>query len=534
MRAVIYARYSSDMQREESVEAQVRAAKEHIKKNNDTLVGLYIDRAYSARSDKRPDFQRMIEDSKYDIFDKIVIHKLDRFSRDRYDHVFYKRELRQNGVLLESVLEKLDGSPESIILESMLEGFSEYYSRNLSREVMKGKKETALECKHTGGIPPFGYDVGIDRKYVINENEAKAVRYIFESYLAGDGYESIFRWLRDNGIKGKRGGIIAKNSLHDILSNEKYTGVYIYNKAVSKDVYGKRNGHKDKPQSEIIRIDGGMPEIISKKTFERVKEEMTKNKTGKNRAKEPYLLSGLIFCANCGSSLVGCSRGNPRTPTEITRKYYECNTKKRKKTCNLKSVNRDEIEEAVILYLESIVNKDKIDEMSDWLMTNSKIYLKTSKTELSETRKELQLVSKNVEQLLDKILNGLDSEAARQRLSEAEAKKLQLEIKVADMEIKAQSTAPISKANIKKYLSQIHNIRKKTRKEQAQIIKQYIKRIEVFPESEDGEDRKFKITTNLDILLNWGEDRKGVIPSPPKKASPRIPRACFVNIFKLR
>jgi len=179
IRAVIYPRYSSDNQREESIEAQVRACTEYCKAKGYVIVGMYPDEATSARSDNRPGFQRMIADAKRGLFDVVVVHKLDRFSRDRYDHAFYKRELRQCGVRLESVLERLDDSPESVILEAMLEGISEYASKNLAREVMKGLRENALACKHTGGVPPLGYDVGEDRRYVLNEREAEAVHYIY-------------------------------------------------------------------------------------------------------------------------------------------------------------------------------------------------------------------------------------------------------------------------------------------------------------------------------------------------------------------
>ncbi|SHH31849.1 Resolvase, N terminal domain [Thermosyntropha lipolytica DSM 11003] len=88
----------------------------------------------------------------------MIVHKLDRFARNRYDSAFYRRELKKNGVQIVSVTENLDDSPESIILESVLEGMAEYYSRNLAREVMKGMKETAYKCKHTGGRPPLRYD----------------------------------------------------------------------------------------------------------------------------------------------------------------------------------------------------------------------------------------------------------------------------------------------------------------------------------------------------------------------------------------
>ncbi len=515
MRAVIYARYSSSLQREESIEAQLRACTDFIaKQNNWVLTGTYIDRAFSARSDQRPEFQNMINDAKRQKFDTIVIHKLDRFSRDRYDHAFYKRELRQAGVSLVSVLEHLDNSPESVVLESVLEGFSEYYSKNLGREVMKGLRETALSCRHTGGVPPLGYDVGPDGKYIINEKEANAIRYVFTAYINSVGYTEIADWLKINNINGKRGKIIAKNSLHDILSNEKYTGTYIYNRSAAKDAFGKRNGHENKKDEQIIRIEGGMPQIISHEIFEKAMMKMQNNKSGKNRAKEPYLLSGLLFCGKCEGAYVGSSRGNPRTATETPKKYYECSTKKRTKECDADSVNRDEIENIVLNYLESLMTKDTITDITEWISENAKIYIKSAAEEEKQIKKELASITKDANKLLDKILDGFDSPLARQRLEDAEAKKLQLEVRLTDIQIRAASTPEISKEGIKNYLSQLKGIKSKDRQTQSNIIHQFIERVYIYPGAPGGPSKEVKIKTKLDSLLTR-EDRNGHAPSPP-------------------
>ena len=127
MTAVIYARYSSDSQREASIEGQLRDCKDYAEKNGITVVGTYIDRAYSAKTDDRPDFQRMIKDSGKKIFDVVLVWKLDRFARNRYDSARYKTQLKKNGVKLMSATEIISEGPEGIILESVLEGYAEYY-----------------------------------------------------------------------------------------------------------------------------------------------------------------------------------------------------------------------------------------------------------------------------------------------------------------------------------------------------------------------------------------------------------------------
>ena len=163
-RAAFYGRFSSNNQREESIDAQLRAAEEFAKKNNYEIVRTYADKAKSGTSDKRPEFLQMIKDAEKGIFDTLIVHKLDRFSRNKYDSALYKRKLKQYGIKLVSVTEQLDDSPESVILESVIEGMAEYYSKNLARETMKGLKENAYKCKHTGGLAPLGYDVNSDKR----------------------------------------------------------------------------------------------------------------------------------------------------------------------------------------------------------------------------------------------------------------------------------------------------------------------------------------------------------------------------------
>lgn len=123
MNAVIYARYSSDSQREESIEGQLRECREYAERNNMTIVGTYIDRALSAKTADRPEFQRMIKDSAKELFEIVLVWKLDRFSRDRYDSAHYKHILKKNGVKVISAKEHISEGPEGIILEAMLEGY---------------------------------------------------------------------------------------------------------------------------------------------------------------------------------------------------------------------------------------------------------------------------------------------------------------------------------------------------------------------------------------------------------------------------
>ena len=346
--AVIYARFSSYNQREESIEAQERACREYAQRKGLQVIEVYADRAKSGTSAEREEFQRMIKDSGEKKFSYLIIHKLDRFSRNKYDSVIYKRRLRANGVKIISVVENLDDSPESIMLESVIEGMAQYYSKNLAREVMKGLRESAYDCKHLGGIPPLGYDVDPEtQKYVINEAEANIVRLIFEKYLSVWGYKRLLDYLNHVGYRSKRGRYFGKNSLSSILTNEKYVGRYIFNKRQEKTIDGKRNPTL-KPKEELIVIEGGIPAIIDQETFDAVQEKLSRNKrkSGSFKAKETYLLSWLIFCGECGEAMHGNKHLDGRKKSNYS--SYRCHSRENKRGCKNREIRRDYIDSFVL------------------------------------------------------------------------------------------------------------------------------------------------------------------------------------------
>ena len=162
---VIYARYSSDNQREESIEGQLRECRAYAKRNDKKIIGSYIDRALSAKTDARPQFQKMIQDSNAHRFQFVLVWKLDRFSRNRFDSAYYKRALSKNNVKVISATEPISNTPEGIMLESMLEGMAEYYSAELAEKVTRGHTDNALKCKFNGGSVPLGYRINEERHY---------------------------------------------------------------------------------------------------------------------------------------------------------------------------------------------------------------------------------------------------------------------------------------------------------------------------------------------------------------------------------
>jgi len=525
MTAVIYARFSSDNQREESITAQVRACTEYAKRQGYVVVKVYTDEARSATTDDRPGFLTMIRDAMHNLFDVILVHKLDRFSRDRYDSIFYKRELKKAGVRLESVLEHLDNSPESIILESVIEGMAEYYSRNLAREAMKGMKENALQCKHNGGLPPLGYDVDREtRRYIINERESKAVSLIFELYDKGYGYDRIIEQLRLAGHRTKRGKHFSKNSIHGILRNEKYTGVYVFNRTAAKK-FGKRNHHLNKPPEEIIKIPNGMPQIIDRGLWERVQEKMNirrhSGEKARLKSKTTYLLTGKIFCGECGAAVIG------NTASDRGRRYhyYECGKRDRTRLCDNSRIRKHFLEEIVITEIEDNIFSDHVlPIVKQKLITFLNQYQEDRQGELNYLKKELARVERSISQLLNQIEQGFGGAAIASRLKDRETEQFALQTRLAEMEAKA-ATSVVNEKVVHEYLDTMKKLIKNKDDEDTlkHLVSQFVDRVILFKEDvevilkilvTDGGGGPYIIETKVNKLHNKATRNGNVFTFP--------------------
>lgn len=196
MNAVIYARFSSHTQREESIEGQVRECKNFAEKNNIKIINIYADRAVSGKTDNRPQFLQMINDSSKLKFDAVLVYQLDRFARNRYDSAMYKSKLKKYGVRVISAKENITTEAAGIILESVLEGMAEYYSVELAQKVNRGMHENALKCKYNGGVIPLGYKVNPkEQKLEIDNISAQIVKKIFDMYSHGHTIKNIVNFL---------------------------------------------------------------------------------------------------------------------------------------------------------------------------------------------------------------------------------------------------------------------------------------------------------------------------------------------------
>lgn len=327
MNVVIYARYSDSKQREESIEGQLKICTEFAEKHGYIIIGEYIDRAFSAKTDDRPQFQRMIQDSNKKYFQGVIVYQLDRFARNRYDSAHYKNVLKKNGVTVISAREAITDDANGILLEAMLEGMAEYYSAELSQKVVRGMNINAEKCLSNGGTTPLGYKI-VDRHYVINEDTAPIVKEIFTKYASGWTAKAICDSLNERQVKTARGASFNKSSLNTILNNRKYLGIYIYN------------------GQEIV---GGMPQIIDNDLFNKVAEKMAENKKSpaRSRAKAQYILSGKLYCGYCKEKMIGHS-SNQISKKGVIFNYYKCKNSGGGRPCQKKMVKKDYIEDVIV------------------------------------------------------------------------------------------------------------------------------------------------------------------------------------------
>lgn len=411
MKAVIYARYSSDSQREESIEGQLRECKDYAEKNNITILSSYIDRALSAKTDNRPEFQQMIKDSAKGMFDMVIVWKLDRFARNRYDSAHYKAILRKNSVKVVSATETIAEDSTGILLESLLEGYAEFYSVELSEKVIRGMTENALKCKYNGGGVPVGYTIDNEQYYQIDPLTAPIVLEAFKLYAEGATIKQVMDFLNDKGVKSYRNNPLRFDCVNRLLKNRRYIGEYKYR--------------------DIIR-ENGVPAIVPKDLFDRVGERMEKNKRAPARYKakeEKYLLTTKLFCGKCGAFMVvesGISRN------KAFHQYYKCNSVKNKKGCDKKTVKKDFIENLVVNETINMLMNDKLIET----LTNMLFeFQKKENTNIPQLKKQLAETERAIQNMLNAIQQGVFTSSTKQRLEELEATKSNLEINLINEEM---------------------------------------------------------------------------------------------------
>ena len=412
MKAVIYARFSSEKQNEASIEGQLRECMQYAEFNNIQVVGNYIDRAQSAKTDHRPEFQHMIKDSYKNLFDTVLVWKLDRFARNRYDSAYYKNVLKKNGVRVISAKETISQGAEGILLESLLEGYAEFYSAELSEKVKRGMTENALKAKANGVRAPFGYYVDEQDHYQIDEATAPIVKEIYSLYLGGTRVNDIAKLLTSRGVKN-RGYSMNYNAVFRILTNRKYIGEYKFGDVV---------------------IPNAIPALVSEDDFNAVQAKMKVNKKAPamHRSEDDYLLTTKLFCGKCGAMMTG-EIGTSHTEKKY--RYYRCNQSKQHK-CDKKTVKKDWIEELVIDEILSLISSDEVlEELVDCVY---EMQSQESNT-VTVIQNQLDEVNKKLRNLAEAIAQGIFSSTTKKMLDELEEQKSNLESEL----FQAKVTNPI-------------------------------------------------------------------------------------------
>ena len=425
--AVVYARYSCDNQSEQSIEGQMHVCQEFANRNNILIVDTYIDRAMTGTNDNRPDFQRMIKDSAKKEWDYVLVYKLDRFSRNKYETAIHKKTLRDNGVKVLSAMENIPDTPEGIILESLLEGMNQYYSAELSQKVRRGMRETRRKGLSQGGPVLYGYKL-VDRRYVIKEGEADVVRYAFDQYSKGIYASEIVEDLNRRGIKC-RGKQFDVHKIYWMLQNEKYSGIY-------------RHGDE--------LIDNMFPPIVPAELYEKVRVIQKKNRRGKRSLKTIYMLRFKIRCGYCGSP-IGAECGKGRDGK--TARYYKClGRKQHRNDCQKIPVRKE--------YLESLIVSSVIDRLNQPEILNG-VVAEVMRMQNDQSRNNSVLtmllnqrsgIEKSLENLVDAMQRGAVSKTTNTRLHKLEDQLDELDRQI-NIE-KNKTVANFSEKDIRKFYSE--------------------------------------------------------------------------------
>lgn len=422
MRAFIYCRFSSHKQQELSIEGQMDICTEYAQKHNITVVGEYIDRARSARTENRADFRRLIRDACTGVVDCVLVWRYDRFFRNRAESALYRKQLEAAGVHLISVTEFIPDGSAGIITQGMIETVAEYFSAKLSEDTIRGINKAAQKFQVTGP-PALGYRSGPNKEYQIDPVGAELVKRIFEWYDNGYSMRDLVAQLNKEGHKTARGKPFTSSTFSTVLRNKKYIGIYEF--------------------GDVVQA-GAVPRIVEDELFFRVQRKMDLNRhrPGAYKAEVPYLLSGKLFCGLCGSPMTGTA-GTSRNKSRYH--YYICNNR-RVKACNKKNVKLDLIEDVVLHSALDALTDENIAYISVEVErrcaenSDSVVLLASLRAQLAEVEKQLKNIGAA-------IALGIITETTKQMLVDAEADRAGLRQQIeratvqTSLEVKAEAVA---------------------------------------------------------------------------------------------
>ncbi|MGD9901718.1 MAG: recombinase family protein [Spirochaetales bacterium] len=468
MNAVIYARYSSERQTEQSIEGQMRVCKEYAKKQGYTIVNEYIDRAISGKTSQRPSFLKMISDAEEGNFEAVIVYKLDRFARNRYDSVVYKHRLKEFGVRVDSAMEQITDSAEGILVEGLLETMAELYSHDLSQKVKRGMNESFLKKQFLGGGIPVGYKI-VDKKVKIDEQTAEAVKFMFESFANGMSKTDLAKELNKRGIKTGRGHTFTRKNFYSIFTNKRYIGIHAYNGQECRETF---------------------PAIIDIKTFEKVQHILkskayNKGDSDKKVLRMDYPLVQKVFCGMCGSKMTGIS-GTSHTKE---RHYYYCCANARKrvkpKLCTKSSERKNLLEDLVV-----VLTKGKLYNKETLMKFATAIYENNQNGKVVQTINHLNTsinqINKKIEKTVNLFINASDNEELLNQLKEKHREftqeKKDYEKELLKYKLLNENNSNKSIEEIYQTLKEIYDAKISTAKDRKEYFNKYVNSVYVFEE----------------------------------------------------
>ena len=455
-KAVIYARYSSHSQNEQSIETQIDICRSYARKHNLNIVQIYEDKAKSGTNDNRESFQQMLSDSSKKGFSHVIVYNLSRFARNSTESVMNEMILSKNGVDVLSATENVNGDdddPIASLMKNIMRGVNEYYSKNTAKNIRDGLRTNARKGLSIGGYTlPLGYKSNANKEIIIDEEMAPHVRKIFEMYHEHCSMAEIVRYLNLHGIKTSRGIEFNKNSIRRIVTNPKYNGKYIF-------------------KGEEMPV--GIPPIVDKKLFEEV-QNLVEQKHVSHSRKSDYLLTDKLYCGLCGAKMTGAVAKHKYH-------YYKCvNSKGSLKTCHKEKVDREFIEELVIKETRKMLTKENIRIIAD----NVIAFLEQEKdlSEIKKLQKSLKKCEQEIESLLASIRQATSDNVRNLLISELEKAQEQQKGLKAQLEFEEANNMPVTASEIRFYLTELKKGNINTKKYKRALIDTFIYKIYLYDE----------------------------------------------------
>ncbi len=448
MRVALFARYSSKMQDEASIEAQLAEMEAHCARQGWSITHRFLlPEVRSCEIEDSREFKSMLSAAGKREFDMLLLHKLDRFGRDRETAVKYKALLRRKGIQVRSVVENLGDSITDRLVEAVLEGVAEWYGRNLAEETRKGHRQLVRRGFHKGGSVPFGLAVqpveegnATHQAYIAHPVNGPIMVAVFERVAAGQRTGDVLSW-----VEQRTGQRWTNPTFYTRIRNPIYYGRIEYGRS------RKQAGHKRQRLAPEELVVGEWAGLVSRELWEQAGAMLaSRTPTSHNtRPSRVYLLSdGVAVCSACGRNLVGCRfRGEP---------YYVC-AGRRDKKCTTKSVPAEPLEEAMLAQVRHKVGTWNFDEVILAYECSLETEREASRRREAQLRKRVTELRGRKRNLLDLVERGGTDTVpdVLTRLKELTAEEAELAELVATCQIEADRALAENVALVTQYVAEL-------------------------------------------------------------------------------